>query len=80
MPIRPNVLSVQVPSAMNYTGQNDTSNAARDGSENGAESLVNPSKVINDISDLSISVLIFPVTQNYRFVNLFRNLRTTCSC
>lgn len=52
MPIRPNVLSVQVPSTMNYVGLNDSSNVARDVAENGtfsqAESLVNPSKKLEN--------------------------------
>ncbi|KAJ9553012.1 hypothetical protein OSB04_017057 [Centaurea solstitialis] len=52
MPIRPNVLSVQVPPTMNYVGLNDSSNVARDGVENGtfsqAEPLVNPSKKLEN--------------------------------
>lgn len=52
IPIRPNVLSVQVPSGMNYSGHNDSPNVANQGVENGGftqpEAIVNPSKVVND--------------------------------
>nr|KAJ0189565.1 hypothetical protein LSAT_V11C800390730 [Lactuca sativa] len=72
MPIRPNVLSVQVPSAMNYTGQNDTSNAARDGSENGAESLVNPSKKLeNDM--LLLGKKIKQHEENIKYLRTHKN-------
>ncbi|KAF5795424.1 hypothetical protein HanXRQr2_Chr08g0339551 [Helianthus annuus] len=52
-PIHPAVLSVQVPSTMNYVGQNDSSSAAANhGADNGTfsqtESVVNPSKKIEN--------------------------------
>ncbi|GJU34284.1 hypothetical protein Tco_1182638 [Tanacetum coccineum] len=53
MELCPNVPSLQVPSPMNKFPQNDMFNAVRHGVENGAESIINPFKVVvvNGISN-----------------------------
>ncbi|KAL8217881.1 hypothetical protein R6Q57_021254 [Mikania cordata] len=77
VPMRPDVLSVQVPSAMNYVGQNDSSNAATHGPDNGtfsqAESVVNPSKKLeNDM--LLLGKKIKQHEENIKFLRTHKNI------
>ncbi|XP_076907168.1 protein DEFECTIVE IN MERISTEM SILENCING 3-like isoform X1 [Bidens hawaiensis] len=72
-PIRPPVLSVQVPSAINYAAQLDSSNAADNGTFSQPESLVNPSKKIeNDM--LLLGKKIKQHEENIKFLRTHKNV------
>lgn len=76
IPIRPNVLSVQVPSGMNYSGHNDSPNVANQGVENGGftqpEAIVNPSKKLeNDM--MLLGKKIKQHEENIKFLKTHKN-------